>query len=350
MDFAKWISFSLVIIVIYVMWQIKKLILLAFTAFILALTLNIFIKKLTQLGIKRNYGVLISLIFLLCIIVLFILVVVPPLLFQFQELFNLVPQGIEKLIFQLEKAQKNISPEISNLIPNLENLLPQIEPLIRDLLTKGFNLVSGFFGALLSSLLLLALTLMLLVEPLAYKKGLIRFFPSFYRPRVTAIIEKIQGELEEWLTDTFIKIISVIFFTCICLFIFRIRLVLAQALIAGILAFTPYIGPSVSVISPMAIAFLDSQWKPWLILAAYITIYQIVDRIIIPKLRKNRVKLVPANAIIGEVIFANFLGLLGLFLALPLTIISQVIIREILIKDVFDHWKITKSIHNNGKD
>jgi predicted PurR-regulated permease PerM len=72
----------------------------------------------------------------------------------------------------------------------------------------------------------------------------------------------------------------------------------------------------------------------------YIAIYQIIDKIIIPKLRKNRVVLISANVIIGEVIFANFLGLLGLFLALPLIIITQILIKEILINDIFDHWQI----------
>ena len=344
MNFAKWVSFSIVIILIYVLWQIKKLILLVFTAFILALILNAIVNKLTALGIKRNQGVLLSLFALLCLVILFIILVVPPLFFQFQELFNLVPQGIDKLIFQVNKLKENITlPEISNLIPNLEELLPQIKPLVEDLLTRGINLVSGFLGALLSSLLLLALTLMLLADPLAYKQGFIRFFPHFYRPRVTDIIEQIQAELQEWLTDTFIKIISVTILTFICLLILQIPLVFVQALLAGILAFTPYIGPIISVISPVAIAFIESSWKPWLILIFYIIIYQIVERIIIPKLRKNRVKLIPASVIIGEVVFANFLGLLGLFLAVPLIIISQILIQEILIKDVFDRWKVSKS-------
>lgn len=181
---------------------------------------------------------------------------------------------------------------------------------------------------------------MILVDPLPYKQGFIRLFPSFYRTRINVILHQTKIQLEEWLADTFIKITSVIILTFLCLLILQVPLVSAQALLAGILAFIPYIGPTISVISPMAIAFLYSPWIPWLILIFYITIYQVTDKIIIPKLRQNRVVLIPANVIIGEVIFANFLGLLGLFLALPLIIISQILIKEILIKDIFDHWQI----------
>lgn len=340
MNFAKWISFSIVIISIYILWQIRQILLLALTAVVLALTLNILVKKLTDLGLKRIFGILLSVLALFTIISLFFLILVPSLLSQFQELFTLVPRGINKLILDLDNLKSSLSPDFSDSLPDLEEILKQLQPIFSNLYKKGFNFVFGFFGVLLSSLLLLALTLMILVDPIPYKQGFIRLFPSFYRYRIDTILSQAKIELEEWLADTFIKITSVIILTFLCLSILQIPLVSPQALLAGILAFIPYIGPSISVIFPMAIAFLYSPWLPWLILILYIAIYQITDKIIIPKLRNNRVVLISANVIIGEVIFANFLGLLGLFLAFPLIIISQILIKEILIKDIFDNWQI----------
>ncbi|BAQ60158.1 hypothetical protein GM3708_564 [Geminocystis sp. NIES-3708] len=316
------------------------MLLLALTALVLALTLNILVKKLIDLGLKRIYGILLSILTLFAIIILFFLILVPSLISQFQELFTLVPKGINKLILELDNFKYYISPDFSDSLPDLQEILVQLQPIFSNLYKKGFNFIFGFFGVLLSSLLLLALTLMILVDPLPYKQGFIRLFPSFYRTRINVILHQTKIQLEEWLADTFIKITSVIILTFLCLLILQVPLVSAQALLAGILAFIPYIGPTISVISPMAIAFLYSPWIPWLILIFYITIYQVTDKIIIPKLRQNRVVLIPANVIIGEVIFANFLGLLGLFLALPLIIISQILIKEILIKDIFDHWQI----------
>ncbi len=340
MNFAKWISFSVVIICIYILWQIRQILLLALTAVVFALTLNILVNKLMDFGFKRIYGILLSVASLFTLIILLFLILVPSLLSQFQELFTLVTQGINKLILELNNIKYYLSPDFTESLPDLEEILIQLQPILTNLYKKGFNVVFGFFGVLLSSLLLLALTLMILVDPLPYKQGFIRLFPNFYRPRINTILNQAQTDLEEWLADMFIKIISVTILTFFCLLILRVPLVFPQALLAGILAFIPYIGPSISVISPMAIAFLYSPWISWLILIMYIAIYQITDKIIIPKLRKNRVVLISANVIIGEVIFANFLGLLGLFLALPLIIITQILIKEILINDIFDHWQI----------
>lgn len=339
MDFAKWISFCSVIILIYIIWQVRKILLLVFTAVVLAITLNLLVEKLCKLGLKRGYGVIIATVTFLVAIALFFVIIVPSLVFQFQELLTLLPQGIDKIIFQIENIKNNLSPEISDSFPDLEDILPQVQPIISDLLTRGFNFVSGFLGALLSGVLLIALTLMFLVEPTPYKQGFVRLFPAFYRRRIGGILNRTEKDLEEWLTDTFIKIIAVSILTFIVLFILGIPLIAVQALLAGILSFTPYIGPIFSVIFPVAIAFIYSPWKPWAILIIYILIFCGVDRIIIPKLRPHRVNLIPANIIIAEVIFASFLGLLGLFLVVPLTIISQILLEEILIKDIFDHWQ-----------
>ncbi|MBL1210435.1 MAG: AI-2E family transporter [Geminocystis sp. GBBB08] len=343
MNFAKWISFIVLIISIYILWQIRQILLLALTAVVFALALNILVKKLMDLGLKRIYGILLSIVILFIIISLFFLILVPSLIFQFQELFTLVPQGINKLILELDNIKYHLSPDLTDSLPDLEKILVQLQPLFNNLYKKGFNVVFSFLGVLLSSLLLLALTLMILADPLPYKQGFIRLFPSFYRSRINTILNQAQISIEEWLADTFIKIISVIILTFFCLLILRVPSVSAQALLAGVLAFIPYIGPSISVITPMAIAFLYSSWIPWVILILYIAIYQITDKIIIPKLRNNRVILISANVIIGEIIFANFLGLLGLFLALPLIIITEILIKEIVIKDIFDNWQITEN-------
>ncbi|GFE68230.1 hypothetical protein CFPU101_08400 [Chroococcus sp. FPU101] len=54
-----------------------------------------------------------------------------------------------------------------------------------------------------------------------------------------------------------------------------------------------------------------------------------------PFVMQKQVSLLPAATLISQLIFAIFLGFLGLFMALPLTIILQVLLQEIVIKDWF---------------
>jgi predicted PurR-regulated permease PerM len=340
MNFAKWISFCLVVICLYVLWQIKQLLLLLLTSVVLAIALNILVRQLQKWGIKRSYGVLISILFLLTLLISSFWLIVPSLTLQFQQLIKLVPQGIQKLIVELNLIKDSLSPELSNSLPNSNQLALQLQPLINELLGRGFSILSGFLGVLLSCLLLLALTLMLLVDPEPYRLGFLRIFPYFYRPRLEQILNLCEHNLEEWLTDIFLKMLIVTVLSFLGLLILGLPLVLAQAFLAGILAFIPYLGPLISVIAPVAIAMLSSRWKPWLVLILYVLIYQLAEKVLIPKLRKEQISLIPVTVIVGEIFFASFLGFLGLFLALPLTIISQILVKEILIKDILDRWQI----------
>lgn len=144
MNFAKWISFSFVIICIYILWQIKQMLLLALTALVLALTLNILVKKLIDLGLKRIYGILLSILTLFAIIILFFLILVPSLISQFQELFTLVPKGINKLILELDNFKYYISPDFSDSLPDLQEILVQLQPIFSNLYKKGFNFILVF--------------------------------------------------------------------------------------------------------------------------------------------------------------------------------------------------------------
>jgi predicted PurR-regulated permease PerM len=111
---------------------------------------------------------------------------------------------------------------------------------------------------------------------------------------------------------------------------------LALALLAGLLAFIPNIGPLLSVIPPMAIALLDNPWKFLAVLILYLVIQQLESHIIAPKIMIQPSNILPAITLLSQLFFASFFGFLGLFLALPLSLVSQVLLKEILIKDVLD--------------
>ncbi|MDP5016525.1 MAG: AI-2E family transporter, partial [Dolichospermum sp.] len=52
----------------------------------------------------------------------------------------------------------------------------------------------------------------------------------------------------------------------------------------------------------------------------------------------HQVSLLPAVTLISQLFFVTFFGFLGLFLALPLTVVAKIWVQEVLIKDVLDQW------------
>lgn len=339
MNFGTWIGLIVFFISLYVLWQIKQLLLLLFTGIVLATSLNILVKSFQKRGMKRIYAVILSAVCLILMAVGCIWIVVPPFIDQFQALGRLVPQGIEKLDTWLDILSEQLDPRIVNLLPDTDELNKQIQPLIQQFLGGGLTVFYNSLGVLLGTLLLLAITLMLLADPESYRRGFIRLFPAFYRRRVDEILGMCAEGLEGWLVGILFNMVVIAILSFICLVILGIPLALSQAMLAGVMTFIPNIGPTLSVISPMAIALIEAPLKSIAVLVLYIIIQQVESNILTPIVMAQQVSLLPAVTLLSQLFFATFFGFLGLLLSLPLTVVGQIWFKEVIIKDVLDNWQ-----------
>lgn len=319
------------------MWQIKEVLLLIFAAVVLATTLNRLARTLQRLGMKRGIAVLLSVVIFLTIVVGFFWLIVPPFISQFQELTLRVPKGVERFNTWLDNLTSQI-PNLNNYIPDINQLAQQAQPFVNRLLGSSFAFVSGSLEVLLKMLLVLVLTIMFLSDHQAYRKLFIRLFPSFYRRRVDGILDSCEESLEGWVTGSIIAMAVVGIMSLIGLSILRVPSALALSMLSGFMNLIPNVGPTLSVVPAMAIALLDGPWKSLAVLALYVVIQQVESNGITPYVMAQQVSLLPAVTLISQLFFVTFFGFLGLFLALPLTVVAKIWFREVIVKDVLDKW------------
>ena len=340
MKLGQWIGLLALIASCYILWQIRQALLLLFAAVVVATSLNRLARYLQRFGLKRPIAVLLSITFLILIFVGLFLIIVPPFAQQFQQLTQRTPQGIAKLNQWLDLIETRFSGQIGQRLPNLDinNIIQQLRPIFNQLLGGAGAFVGNTLGVILSFLLVLVLTLMTLAEPLSYRKAFIQLFPSFYRRRVDGILDECEVALGGWVIGALISMSVITLLSLIGLSVLQVPLPLAHAVVAGLLNLIPNIGPGLSVIPPMTIALLDSPLKSGFVLILYFLIQQFETNILTPYVMAQQVALLPAVTLIAQVFFATFFGFLGLLLALPLTVVAQVWVREVLIKDILNQW------------
>ncbi|MBF2019041.1 MAG: AI-2E family transporter [Hydrococcus sp. C42_A2020_068] len=339
MKFGQWLGVVAIGIALYIMWQIRQILLLLFAAIVLANALNILVKRQQKWGIKRSYAVAISGILLMAASIGFFWLVVPPFVNEFQQLVQLVPQGIEESIAWLEELGNRLDPELIRALPTIEQLTQQLQPLVNQIAGRGLSFFYSSLGIPLSLVFLLVLTFMLLADPHPYRQGFIRLFPSFYRRRVDEILIHCDRALNDWLAGICFNMLAIALLSFVGLSVLQIPLALSQATIAGLFAFIPTIGPVLSVVPPMAIALLDDPWKALAVLIFYIVMQQVETQVLTRLILKHHISLFPAITLLAQLFFATVFGFLGLFLAFPLIIVGQVWLKEVLIEDILDRWK-----------
>ncbi|MBH8563026.1 AI-2E family transporter [Nostoc sp. CENA67] len=338
MNLGQWIGLIAIVLSLYILWQIREVLLLMFAAVVLATTLNRLAKRFQRSGMKRGLAVILSVAIFFTVIVGFFWLIVPPFVQQFNELTYRVPQGFQRFNGWLDELRTRIPSQLVPYIPDINSLIQQAQPFVNRVLGSSFALVSGSLEVVVKVLLVLVLTGMLLADPQAYRKVFVRIFPSFYRRRVDGILDKCEVSLEGWITGALIAMGVVGLMSVVGLSLLRVKAALALGVLAGFLNLIPNLGPTMSVVPAMAIALLDAPWKVLAVLILYIIIQQTESNFITPIVMAHQVSLLPAVTLISQLFFVTFFGFLGLFLALPLTVVAKIWLQEVLIKDVMDEW------------
>ncbi|MBW4687674.1 MAG: AI-2E family transporter [Komarekiella atlantica HA4396-MV6] len=324
---------------LYILWQIRQLVLLLFTAVVLAVAINQLVWRFQQSGVKRVWAVWLSLGMIVTLLVGVFLLIVPPFIQQFQELVVLLPTGVDQIQRGINWLEERIPQIYLPEIPDINGLIEQIQPWVTNLLQRAIALFSTSITAILEFLLVIVLTLMLLVNPQPYRRAFVRVFPGFYRSRVEEILSRCAEGLGAWTIGALIEMVFIGVLCGLGLWILQVPLVLAHAVLAGLLNFIPNIGPTLSVVLPMAIAFLDAPWKAGAVIILYVIIQNIESYWLTPTVMAKQVALLPAMTLTAQIVFVTLFGALGLLMAIPLAVIAKIWIQEVLFKDILDKWR-----------
>ena len=163
-------------------------------------------------------------------------------------------------------------------LPNSTALATGVSGGIKGLLGLASNLGSG----LVQLVFVFAVALMVAIQPESYRNVAIQMVPSFYRRRAKTILLQCGEALSSWMIGVLISSLCVGLLAGIGLSLLGVKLVMANALLAGLLNVIPNVGPTLSTVFPMAVALLDDPWKAVAVLGLYIVIQNVESYVITP--------------------------------------------------------------------
>lgn len=231
--------------------------------------------------------------------------------------------------------------ETANLIANLpeflNNLLPASGPIDRTVLQQELGNVSKnalevtltIFNNFLGFISIAVLTFYLLLERDNLDKLLAQFFIN-KDERIKGITSKIEDKLGAWMRGQIV--LSVIIGTAayLGLTILSVPYALPLAILAGIMEVIPVIGPIISAIPAVLIAYMVSPFLALIVGILYFIIQQLENHLVVPQVMNKAVGLNPLVVILAVAIGGRLLGVSGALLAVPITVVAQIITEDIL--------------------
>lgn len=362
---GQWIGILIVGMALFILWQIRQLMLILFTAIVLSTAVNSLVRSFSErANIPRKRSIRLVLGLIVVVTVLFITLVVPPFISQFQQLIRLVPLGLEKAWLSLPRWLNWLIQQIPDRFVEVRNTLgllrdqlrpgsgvdmnfsqldfpalsQRASPIVTKFIENFFSVFNNAITATLQFILILILSLLLLFNPHAYRSAALLLLPSFYRRRGDEILTACEESLCNWFGGIFISSVFVGTSSGLILALLGVKFAFAHALLAGVLNFIPNIGPAISVVFPLSIAIQNPSWNILWIVVAYFVIQNAETYYVTPTIMAHQVSLLPALTLMAQIFFATVFGVIGLILALPLAVVSKVWIEELLIHDILDRW------------
>lgn len=194
-------------------------------------------------------------------------------------------------------------------------------------LSSTLAVITGFFIVVFVSIYIAA-------DPKMYRAGLMHLFPKRARTRAGEVLSAIATVLRKWLVTQLIAMLVIGVVTTVALSILNVKAALALGVLAGLLEFVPTIGPILSAVPAIGMAFLDSPEKALSVTILYIAIQFAENQLLIPLLMKGGLDLPPAVTILAQALFTLLFGFLGLMVAVPAMAAGMVAIKMLYVNDV----------------
>lgn len=314
-----------------VVYFLGKMLVPLFAGLIIAYLLDGVVKQFTKRGVPRLIAVLISFLFFMLLLLFTIFWLVPMLTKQVTQLVQQLPSMIseaQNLLLQLpEEYPKFISEE--QVYEIFSVLRGEVGKLAQNILSISVASVIGLITLLVYLILVPLLVFFFLMD----KNKILSWFAGFLpkdRSLAVQVWEDVNIQIANYIRGKTWEIIIVWVVTFLVFTLFKLQYAMLLGLIVGFSVLIPYVGAAVATVPIALVAYFQWGFGPefiW-ILFAYAIIQLLDGNVLAPLLLAEVVNIHPVGVITAILVFGGLWGFWGIFFAIPLATLIQVILNS----------------------
>jgi predicted PurR-regulated permease PerM len=333
----------LLLVVALVALAIKTIdiLLVVFLAVILAIYLNSITDQLhRRLGVPKPLGLTLAVAATLGGLVGVVLLIAPPVTAQVQDLLTNLPRYLTSLDTNLNDFIRSIPVLRRSAAPGAEgqpgllaNALSEILGFLRG---AAVPYLRGGVEVLIEGVSVLVMAIFLARHPAVYADGVVAMAPPRRRPLARAILHDLDITIRAWVIGQIIAMVLLAALTTLGLWALGMPYFLAFGVFAGVAAIVPFFGVLLSTLLPALFALgAFGVTKALLVGALGVLVHIIEANFVAPVVMERQVNLPPVITIAGVLLIGKLFGLGGLIIAVPILALVMILVRHILLGEVY---------------
>ncbi|MEO7138327.1 MAG: AI-2E family transporter [Gemmatimonadales bacterium] len=196
--------------------------------------------------------------------------------------------------------------------------------------------LKGGIELLIEGVSVFVMALYLARNPGIYLDGLVALVPPSQRRLARLILFDLKVTLRAWVVGQIIAMVLLAALTTLGLWLLGIPYFLAFGVFAGVAAIVPFFGTLISTLVPALFALgVFGLPKAVAVTALGIGVHLIEANFVAPVVMERQINLPPVITIAGVLLIGKLFGLAGLIVAVPILAFVMVLIRHILLGEVY---------------
>jgi predicted PurR-regulated permease PerM len=264
---------------------------------------------------SRSMATGISFLIVLAVLVGFLASIVPPIVKQTDNFIAAAPGLIHNLRDQNGTVNKFIIKY--NLQSQVDSLSTQATERLKNVSGTAVSTLSSIGSSLFSTLTVLALTFMMLIEGPLWVALARNLLPKEKRSHADVLARDMYKVVKGYVNGQVTLAALAALLIVPAMFILHISNPIALMVIVFICGLIPMIGHTIGALIVTTVALFHSPVSAVAILAYYILYQQIENYVVQPKIQANSTNMSPLLVFMAVVVGVSFGGLLGGLVAIP---------------------------------
>lgn len=191
------------------------------------------------------------------------------------------------------------------------------------------RVVASFLGGALNFIFVLFLALYITSDGDRIQRYLIGFLPRQRRAQAEQVTGHIGDRLGGWVRGQIMLSGIIGTITLVGLLVIGVPYAVLLSLIAAVGEAVPMVGPIISAVPAVIVAFFVSPFHGFLTLGLYILVQQVENAVVVPKVMERAVSLHPIAVMMALLVGSELYGVTGAILSVPVAAAISVVVHEI---------------------
>ena len=318
---------------LFLLWALGNVILPFLVGAAIAYFLDPVADRLERMGLSRVLATVLIFVFMLGIVILALLVIIPLLIQQSNDLIQAAPDLFNQLRTWLTERFPQLMDNGSPLRQSLGSIGETIQARGGELLQQVLTSAAGVVNLLVFLVVVPVVAFYMLLDWDRLIARIDDLLPRDHADTIRTLAGQIDRTLASFIRGQGTVCLILGTFYAVALMIVGLQFGLVVGLVAGLLTFIPYVGALVGGALSVGLA-LFQFWGDWWLIVAVAAIFQIGQmvegNILTPKLVGSSVGLHPVWLIFALSAFGTLFGFVGMLVAVPVAAAIGVLVRFVI--------------------